>query len=469
MDHPADRMTSRAEEGVRAEPTVQAEMRIVWGDGLGIPDGREIRIEVSDGALVLRRPGADAEVVVSAADDLEMVWLSPIETRQLLGTWWQRHVGGSLFAGVSRLFARGAHRKLEDLGLGTDPGVGLEAVHGALVVLSAGRPVLAVPLAPFVNGYAADNSDARALSRAPALARALGATLERGDAARFDSRALRACAIRRSGASWPAVALAVVLCVAACVLGVASWPIDPNRSLLTAAHFAVPAAALLVPPAVMLALARRRLWRLLEAPPDPEGRTVVALLPDTHDSFSQLQVCRDDVVIIQAGGAEFWVPGPDRDGVAAVEVYDEDLVMLDRHDRVLPPVLRTADVVSDDASLARLRVVGEDAGITVRDLRRLPCPRALGLAHPLPYDEDPWFALTSSSWSRGGLGTVLPSYLTFVGVLIVAPGAVGAAVNAPSWGWIALLLWVVAAGLRTWWGLSFRLWRRRIIKSQERS
>lgn len=418
------------------------DMRVLEGTGLALPAARHFRLRVEDDALVLHRPGVAPQQVTTVASADGIVWLSPEESRRLLLTPYRR------------LLARSRRADAETRG-------------GAVVVLERGRPVLALPLGP-LTAAAGDPAHLRKLSGAPRLARALGLVLERGQADGLDAAAVRQVAVhprRGSAVLAPAVAAGGVL---ATVLGLLSWPIlgDPSRSGDVEAALALVAVVALAPAIALMVRARRRFLRLVSTPPEPAARTVFRLPGERRNGLhGQLQVGAEDVVVVDTAGTEFWLPGPERGGVTRCEVAEDLLVWTNADGEPVGPPLRTGDVAPTAEHRRELGQACAPAGIELVDSTPMPLTLPAGLPHVLVYEGNWKHPAASLSWQTGSVG-ILGLTAATTATLVVAPGAVAAAVNTPGWGWLAFLGWLACAAGRLWTSVAHRRWRRNIIKHQ---
>lgn len=430
------------------------EMRPVRGAGLGIRDARELRIRVDDGVLTVTTPDAAARIVTSVSEVTRAVWLSPQESRDLIGSWWDR--GPAVW--TARLTRPLMRRKLG--GEPADPTapdyLDLDPAFydGNVVILDSNGPVFACPVAPFTP-WAGDPSLRRELSGAVAVVRALGLVLEaRTDADVIDRRAVREVMVAPDRGSRRRRALELLLVVLGGVLAFLTWPFGG-----TGAGVAAGAGCLVVTAPVLADYVRSwRLFRSLATNPPPSGDRVVYRPVEHEGAGAQLQFGRHDVVVIDGGGKEYWLPGPTLGGVARLEVADDDVHLTDARGRLLLALV--AAEAAPSAAQARLSTACASAGVTVVD-------SGLWIAGPnLPVRlcfDDTWPPVMGIfDVEQGRLDLPTRVLLQFVSLMLL-PGAIAAAVSVPPWGVLVLIGSLVWLGTLLWAALSFRHWRRGVM------
>lgn len=406
-------------------------MRYASGRGLGIADARELRLCAEDGELRVRRPGAPERVVTTVASARKAVWLDPRQTRRILGAW---------------------HRRWD-----------LPAFGGSIVVSDAHGPVLAFFVDEFLP-WDGSVEERRQRSGAVDLVRALGLVLEGvRDADLPPKRETRRALAESQPGHQRLGLLALAATLVAGLLAFFTWPLH-GEPLGVAAGFA--SLALAAPVAVLLVRCRRTFDRLVSEPPDPGDRVVyrppVSAIGRTH---SHLQLGRREVVVVSAGGFERWVAGPDEGGVSAsVRTEGGDLALVD-HDGVPVLVLRAGHVAADEESWARFGEACAQVGIVTGDD---PIAGSIGVSRPLDlrFDErEP--GLRMSEWERGRIGMVVDVLFPLAGAMLLLGAALFQVEDESSWS-IPLALGALAwLGVRAWAGLSYRRWRRQVLRDQE--
>jgi hypothetical protein len=127
----------------------------------------------------------------------------------------------------------------------------------------------------------------------------------------------------------------------------------------------LPALALLTPAVMSFHRRRNEFYRLVTTPLDPAGRVAVRPRPPLPTSrmvtINELQVGADDVVL-RTEVSEWWLLGPSRDGVRALDVHPERWVFRDVGDR---QVLTLSPEAWGDV-LPELEHAASQAGIEVR-------------------------------------------------------------------------------------------------------
>lgn len=399
-----------------AGPTLRP-MRVA---GLGIADARELRIAVEDGALVVRRPGRDPEVVGSAGSVQRAVWLDAAQSRRVL------------FHPRSRAF---------------DDWSG-----GSVVISGTGGVALSFLVDDFVP-WGGDPAQRRESSGAVGLVRALGLVLEAADPQALPpGRAARAALVAPHAGAAAAQGISLGLTLLAGLLAFLSWPYGGSVVGLV-----LNLGSLLAIGPVLLLLVRhqRRFESLVGRPPDADGR-LVCPLPDAvvGQLPSQLQIGERDVVMVDAGGRELWLPGPAAGGVASCVVGDEALCLLDARG-ILLLALAADQMVPDEASRGRLEQAARSVGISVTaDPFLLP-------ASGTPVDLRPAIdrpGLWMTEWERGRISGAVDVLLPLAAVLQLV-GAGAAAYSFPPWGYLALAGSAGWLGVRLWTGLGYRRWQ----------
>lgn len=389
--------------------------------GLGIADARQLRIAVEDGALAVRRPGRPPHVVGSVGTVRRLVWLDEPQTVALLGRRrWSQAPADTQSGAVLAL---------------TDAGVGLAFYVGDYVP------------------WGGDQGERRESSGAVDLARSLGLVLE---AARPEDlpprRQARAVLVApRHGADTTALG-ALALTLVAGVLAFLSWPHGGSGLGLVLNLVSVVAIA---PVLTLLVRHRRRFESLVGAPTDPDGRTVYPFPREgVGDLATQLQLGARDVVLVDPGGKELWLPGPAAAGVTSCVIGDRATCLLDARG-ILLLALDTDQVVPDDASRARLEKAAESVGISVTtDPFLVPASGSpLDLRHTT---DEPGLSMTE--WERGRIAGAVDVLVPLAGVIQLV-GAVAAAYALPPWGYLALAGSAAWLGVRLWTGLRYRRWR----------
>lgn len=398
--------------------------------GLGIADARELRIAVEDGALIVRRPGGPPRVVASVGTVRRLVWLDQTQARDLLGR------------------RRWSQAPADTQG-------------GAVLVLGDAGVQLAFFVGDFVP-WAGDPGERRESSGAVDLARALGVVLEAARPEDLPSRrqARAVLVAPRKGADATARG-ALALTLVSGVLAFLSWPYGGSVAGLLLNLGSV---LVVGPVLVLLVRHRRRFEALVGVPPDADGRLVYPLpRAGVGELPSQLQLGREDVVLVDAGGREIWLPGPVAGGVASCVIGDEATCLLDARGMLLL-VLATGQVVPDDASRARLEETARAVGIVVTsDPFLVPASGSpLDLRHTT---DEPGLWMTE--WERGRIGGAVDVLLPLVGMLQLV-GAVAAAYSVPPWGILALAGSAGWLGVRVWAGLRYRRWRTGVRRAGAR-
>lgn len=452
----------------------EAEIRKFQGRGLGLPEARELRIRVEDERLVLHRSGAPTRVVSTVASLTRIAWLPPEESLRLLGSRARRLEAkmprGLLTSGFGRR-ARGSGGGGLFEGMPDD----VDSAAGALVFYEGDRPVLALELHPFVPA-GTTQTEYRETSGANRVARALGLVIEPAEAtATLNRSTLQSVLVKDENPpdhGW--VLLLIVLCLLSAVAGFLAWPLTPRLPFWleptpldwvdeVRAALALLSVLLLAPVLVGLVRARRRFFALVSAPPDPGPRTVVPLPPSYGDLHSQFQIDERDVVVVDVAGVEFWLPGPALGGVTHAEVGDGTLVWRDSAGRRLWYGLEVY-LNEEPATRDGLGAACAAAGIKFTDMTPLPVSGGV-LPYNLIYDEEWRHPFAQLGWETGQVNYLI-SFLAMVATLVLLPAAIGAAVNGPVWGWLALIGAVGCAVARFWTGFSYRRWRKHIIKQQ---
>lgn len=436
------------------------EMRVVRGWGTGIQHARHTRIWV-DGEGVLRsvRPGEQPQVITSAATATRAIWLTPTDTRALLGS-----APGRLLGRAGRGLSRRLLRRR--MGAAVDPSrEGADVFHaasysGALVVMEGDTPVLVAPLQEFVP-WAGEHAERRETSGATAVVRALGLVLEaRTDDDVLAPRALRAVAFSLDPRRAVVSSAALLLSLTAGVLAFLTWPFGGSRTGVVLGIASLAAAAW---PVWALVRSRRAFLALVTTPPEPSGRGVYRL-PRSRvgDSFAQLQLGARDVVIATGAGLEVWLPGPDIGGVTVCHVADDDIHLKDDKGRIMH-VMLTDDVVPEARMRGDLAAACAHAGIAYRD-----DPLWIATANlPVRFVHDSTNppGLSQSAWDQGAVVEVLDDLLLLGAVMLLA-GGIAAAVSQPPWGWIVVAGAVVWLSARVWSGQVHRRWRRGVMTAQ---
>lgn len=436
------------------------ELRIVRGWGLGVQAARAIRLAVDDdGVLRLHRPDSSSRVLTSASKVTRAIWLTPSDTRDLLGSWGTRRLGG-----LGRTVSRGIlHRRgvpmPDDAGDGSDV-FDRESYSGAIVLLSGEQPVLACRLQELVP-WAGDQSERRETSGAAALTRALGLVLEaRSTDDRLAAATLRKVLLEPQPGRGRTQAAALVLAFVAAVLAFATWPTGGTTAGAVLGVASLVAAAW---PLITYVQSRRQFRRLVAGPPDPAGR-VIYRLPRSRvgDSFAQVQLGDRDVVLVDGAGLEVWLPGPALGGVHLVHLGDDDIHLRDERGRLLHAML-VDEVAPDGSDRTAFIQVCRDAGLEVRD-DVMPIAT---INQPVRFVHDDSFrpGQLGSAWDAGGVVEVLDDLL-LLGAVILLPGAVAAAVSGPVWGWLVLAGAVAWLGARLWCGQLLRSWRRDVLRAE---
>lgn len=254
-------------------------------DGLLIEEAREWRYECRDGALLEHRPGRGSQVL-AAAGDVSRITI----------------VQGDRLPASALLSKR----------------FGVTEHDQAIVVHTDAGPVAAVLVRLLGHQGFRTGVEARAAAGVARFAQGFGLPLERDEAAEpftapLEQRGPTAARVRRDGRLHLA---AIVLCSALWV----SYGLLLAGDGAIAERHPVPLvlqAALLLVMTVDLVRRRRRFASLVEDPPDPDGRTVVA-----GPGPWQVQVGIDDVVV-HGAMHEHWVPGPARGGVDHCLAHDD--------------------------------------------------------------------------------------------------------------------------------------------------
>ena len=423
MSGAADEPSSSAGGEPRGPGTAPVQgrgVRCVRGCGLGIEDARGLRIEVVDGALTVRRPQRPPEVVASLGSVRRVVWVDAQQAVALLSRWpWS----------------------------GPRPGAGGGADGGAVLVLGHDAVHLAF-LVDDVVPWGGEPGERRDSSGAVGLARALGLVLEAARPEDIPPRArARAALVRPQQAAEPSGLWALGLTLLAGVLAFLTWPYGGSvRGVL----LGIASLATIAPVLALLVRCRRRFDAVVGAPPDPEGRAVLPLsLPG-----AQLQVGEHDVVLVDPGGEEIWLPGPAAAGVTACVVGESATCFFDARGALLMALaddqLAPAGRPSD-----RLTEVAGPVGIEVsRDPFLVP-------AYGAPLDPrknaaEPGALMTD--WERGRIGMLVDVLLPFAGVIHLG-GALAAAYSFPPWGYPLLVGSLAWLGVRAWAGWGYRRWR----------
>lgn len=175
-------------------------------------------------------------------------------------------------------------------------------------------------------------------------------------------------------------------------------------------------------------------------PPEAIGRL------DTHLQFGE-----HDVVMVDAGGREWWLPGPAAGGVTTCAVGDPQTGLLDDAGNPLV-VVQTEHLAPDGAARDRLREAAEKAGIRVTG-HYLGSTTALDLRYA---SIEP--GQTFTEWERGRINAVVDALLPFGGVVHLAGGIILSGALAP-WGYLVLVGSAGWLGIRIWSGLRYRSWR----------
>jgi hypothetical protein len=405
----------------------------VRGSGLGIDDARELRIAVEDGALTVRRPGREPEVVGSVATVRRVVWLDGDRTAALLGRW----------------------RPWRQSSAATD--------GGAMLVLGSAGLDLAVLVDDFVP-WGGEPGERRESSGAVDLARGLGVVLE---AARHEDipprREAQDALVRPQADADTVVRRALVLTVFAGVLAFLSWPYGGSVLGLVLNLASV---ATIAPVLALLIRCRRRFDALVRVPPDPDGRRICPLFSSTEPTGAtanvpepspHLQLGEQDVVLVDSAGMEVWLPGPASGGVTSCVIGETATCWLDARGALLL-ALTTEQLVPDEPSRRRLTEAAGSVGIEVfADPFHVPAYGApLDLEHSAA-DPGAWM----TDWERGRIGLMVDVLLPLGSVLQLV-GAVAAAYSLPPWGFLALMGSAAWLGVRLWAGWGYRRWRREV-------
>lgn len=440
-------------------------MRPNLGGGLGIRSAREMRIRVEgDGTLTVTEPGHGPRVVTSAASAVRAVWVPLDESRRLVEVRPLRVLG--------RAFGWIGHAVIKRK-LGMDKDMSLadflsDSSSGTVVIFEDTGPVLAVSVVRFIP-WTGDMAMQRELSGANALVRGLGLVLEARSAADvLEPRAVRAVHVGPSmrGPAWGKVSPLVTILAGA--LALVRWPLGDERWAESWAPLVGWAALVVIAP-VLVSLVRGRLGflSLVNNPPELDGRTRYDLPHDQDGGArSHLQIGANDVVIVDAGGHEVWLPGPSLGGVATILVGDPD-VHFKNADGHLLQILVTEEVVPDKESRERLKEACKSAGITFEAPHFLPLA-TINLPTRLLHDEADPPGLGISGFNEGIL-SIFTHELVWICSLIMLPVGIAAAINQPPWGFLVLagsLAWI---GVWVWSRLTYRHWRRKLIRPERQA
>ncbi len=408
--------------------TPRAEVRVPYGVGADIAVARSVRLRVgTDGELVVAGPGEE-RVAAPPGGVQEMVWLDGRATTRILGS------------PVSRFLTR-RNPVLRRLSV---DGVPLQHVSGLCVALGAAGPVAAWLVDETAPG-SGDPSTKRRQSGSVALARALGLTLEAApDDERLDPAAVRRVLVRSSTTSARTVLVVSVAVVVALLLSARSvggfdgdvvWP------------YALGALVLALPVALAALRARRRTLDLVSHPPEPSSRQVHRPAASSDATTTQVQLGREDVVVVPGDGSETWFAGPAvAGGVSVVQVVADRLVLVDARDEQLA-MLPSGLFAPDDASVASLARAAEAAGVRV-DVVAAPT----GRREP-PGD---WFA-TGPTLQSGDLSPLQPWVMWLVAPLLLL-GGLATVEDAPAVGYVVVAGAVVVLACRVWCWWTWRSW-----------
>jgi hypothetical protein len=187
------------------------------------------------------------------------------------------------------------------------------------------------------------------------------------------------------------------------------------------------------------------------------------------DLGTELQLGEHDVVLVDPGGREVWLPGPAAGGVTSCLLGESTACWVDGRGALLL-VLATDQVVPGgtapggtapggtppgSTAWSCLAEAAGSAGITVStDPFLVPASgSALDLRHTV---EEPGGQMTE--WERGRIGSAVDVLVPLAGVIHLV-GAVAAAYAIPPWGYLALAGSAVWLAVRLWAGLRYRRWR----------
>lgn len=412
---------------------------------MSIADARELRIDASDGALRLRRPGRPPEVLASAGDLTSAVWLDVWQTRRTLSLvnppQWARRFGRFL----TRRMLGGLAEYVDER-------------HGGSVVIS-GRtgPVLSFYVDTFAP-WGGDPSQKRHTSGAINLAQALGLTLEPADDTTLPPRrASRRSLVKPQPNAISTAIVAMAMLLLADVMAFLSMPFGE-----TGAGLVLSAAALaaITPVLAMRVRYRRRFEHLVSTPPDPGERTIYRPPPEGIGRLTtHLQIGERDVVLVQDGGRERWLPGPTAaEGVTALALNDWQAIFLDDAGRPML-VLDSGDIAPDAESRDRLAHAVKTAGIEVTS-QFLPGHVPIDLRYQI---QEPAALFTERE--RGRIGLTLDAQVPLF-AFIHLMGAVILAGSMEPWsiGILAPIGSLVCFVVHTWPGVRYRRWRSNVRK-----
>lgn len=419
-------------------------MRFVRGQGLSIADARQLRIEARDGELIVRQPGAPDRVIGPAGSFTSAVLLDYDQARRLVEP---RTYLLLPMVGARRVAEWAVSRKL-----GTDSVELMRRSYGGTLVVS-GRdgPALAVEVGD-ATPLGIEPSLQREESGATGLVRSLGLTLEPARDTDLPSRrAVRRALVKPERRVEPLVRASSVLTLAAGVLAFASLP---NAETTAGVVCSVAALVAIAPLLVTIVRHRKLFSRLVEQPPDPQGRSVYRPPASVVGAANvQMQFGEHDVVLVNAG-TERWIPGPAADGVVSCVVGGGRTAWFAADD-VPQLVLRTSEIAPNDDCRQRLKEACLSAGIdaelrgTSGDYSVTP----LSLRHQDNDDPGLWM----SEWEKGRLSNTT-EYLSPFGAGIHLFGALVIAFETGVWWLLAgSIAWIAVT---VWAELRYRSWRR---------
>jgi len=408
--------------------TVVPQVRISYGAGLDIPAARESRISVVGDDLVVTTPHTGTQTF--PLSEVEALWwLDPATTASIFSTRYERFLV--------------RHNRAQSR-LAPD-GVPPPFWSGSCVVVGPRGPVAAWVVDETAPGRG-DAETKRRTSGSEALAGACGSALTLGP----PDVALAAADVRRvalrsalTTSLTPRLATAGVL--AATLLlswggvaldGEVGWP------------YALAAVVLSLPLAALATSARHRALRLVTTSPTPHGREVFRP-PSAQGTPRQMQLGRDDVVLVPGDGGETWLPGPAVAGGVASIVVDHDRMRFRDHH---------GDEIQSDShawwldgpeDLDALRSAAANSGITVEE--SAPFARAAPRT-----SINSWAA---PSLAAGDLSLLLPWLMWLVAPLAIVEGLASVPESAVA-GWAIAAGGSVALTLKVWCWWAWRRWLR---------
>jgi hypothetical protein len=302
--------------------------------------------------------------------------------------------------------------------------------------------------------WAGTQRDKRETSGAVALVRALGLVLEAAREEDLPSRRAARSALVEAQQDQVAVGRRMLaLTLASSVLAFFSMPWGETAAGAWSSAAAVVAIS---PVLVTLVRCRLRFEKLVTRPPDAADRVIFRPPPEGIGELrTHLQLGERDVVLVDDGGTERWIPGPAAGGAVACRIGEATTTWSDVRGAPLL-ILATDQLAPDGESRKRLERACATAGIEVAADGFSPDGAPLDLRHEIV---EPGLAM--SDWERGRISSAV-DVLVPVAWLLHAMGAVIVAGSVGPWGFSLLAVSLVWIGIGVWAGARYRGWRRRV-------